>query len=150
MPNPILSTWDVNWLTSHRNPLGTQLVQSCPTFCNPMDCSTPGSSVHEIFQARILEWVAMPFFRGSSRPRIWTNISCILTEPLGKPPKPCEIVLLFLFYKWIICGTETSCRSLKIMQLGSCGPLFESRKPRSKTTMLLHLIFHSNPMFLVS
>ena len=40
--------------------------QSCPTLCNPMDCSPPGSSVHGILQARILEWVAISFFRGSS------------------------------------------------------------------------------------
>ena len=38
----------------------TLVAQSCPTLCNPMDCSLPGSSVHGIFQARILEWVAMP------------------------------------------------------------------------------------------
>ena len=38
----------------------------CPTLCNPMDCSPSGFSVHEIFQARILEWVAIPFSRGSS------------------------------------------------------------------------------------
>ena len=37
-------------------------LQSCPTFCNPMDCSPPGSSVHWILQTRILEWVAMPFY----------------------------------------------------------------------------------------
>ena len=36
------------------------------TFCDPVDCNLPGSSVHGIFQARILEWVAVPFFRGSS------------------------------------------------------------------------------------
>ena len=40
--------------------------QSCPTFCNPMDCSASGSSVHGILQARILEWVAIPFSRGVS------------------------------------------------------------------------------------
>ena len=40
--------------------------QLCPTLCNPMDCSLPGSSVQGILQARILEWVAMPFSRGSS------------------------------------------------------------------------------------
>ena len=39
---------------------------SCPTLCNPMDCSPPGSSVHGIFQVRILEWVAVSFSRGSS------------------------------------------------------------------------------------
>ena len=42
--------------------------QLCPTLCNPMDCSPPGSSVHGILQARILEWVAMPSSRGSSQP----------------------------------------------------------------------------------
>ena len=46
-----------------------QLLQSCPTLCDPMDCSMPGSSVHGILWARILEWVAMPSFRGSSQPR---------------------------------------------------------------------------------
>ena len=53
------------------------VTQSCPTLWNPMDCSPPGSSVHEIFQARILEWVAMPFSRGSSQPRDRTLVSCI-------------------------------------------------------------------------
>ena len=43
--------------------LGTQ---SCPTLFNPMDCSPPGSSLHGIFQARLLEWVAIPSSRGSS------------------------------------------------------------------------------------
>ena len=47
----------------------------CPTLCD-MDCSPPGSSVHEIFQARILEWVAISFSRGSSQPRDQTQVSC--------------------------------------------------------------------------
>ena len=41
-----------------------------------MGCSPPGSSIHGILQARILEWVAIPFFRGSSQPRDWTQVSC--------------------------------------------------------------------------
>ena len=45
------------------------VAQSCLTLCNPMDCSPPDSSVHGILQAIILEWVAMPFSRGSSQPR---------------------------------------------------------------------------------
>ena len=45
-------------------------AQSCPTLCDPMDCSPPGSSVHGISQARILEWVAILFCRGSSHSRI--------------------------------------------------------------------------------
>ena len=44
-------------------------LQSYLTLCDPMDCSPPGSSVHGILQARILEWVAMPFSRESSQPR---------------------------------------------------------------------------------
>ena len=49
--------------------------QSCLSFCNPVDCSPPSSSVHVIFQARLLEWVAMPFSRGSSQPRDQTLVS---------------------------------------------------------------------------
>ena len=52
------------------------VAQSCPTLCDPMNCSPPGSSVHEPFQARILEWVAISFSRGSSQPRDQTRISC--------------------------------------------------------------------------
>ena len=47
----------------------TKSLQSCPTLCDPIDCSPPGSSVHGILQARILEWVAISFSRGFSRPR---------------------------------------------------------------------------------
>ena len=53
------------------------VIQSCPTLCDPMDCSLPGSSVHGVLQARILEWVAMPSSRGSSQPKDWTQVSCI-------------------------------------------------------------------------
>ena len=53
------------------------VTQSCPTLCDPMDCSPLGSSVHGISQARILEWVAISFSRGYSQPRDRTHISCI-------------------------------------------------------------------------
>ena len=49
----------------------------CPTLCNPIDCSPPGSSVYRIFQARILGWVAIYSSRGSSQPRDQTLISCV-------------------------------------------------------------------------
>ena len=55
----------------------SEVTQSCPTLSGPMDCSPPGSSVHGIFQARILEWVAISFSRGSSQSRDWTQVSCI-------------------------------------------------------------------------
>ena len=53
------------------------VAQSCPTLRDPMDCSLPGSSVHRVSQATILEWVAISFSGGSSRPRDQTRVSCI-------------------------------------------------------------------------
>ena len=66
-----------SFLTQHVHEVCAKSFQSCPTFCDPMDCSPPGSSVHGILQARILEWVAMPSARGSSRPRDLTLVSYI-------------------------------------------------------------------------
>ena len=60
--------------------LGCDCAQLCPTLCDPMNCSPPGSSVHGIFQARILERVAFSYSRGSSQLRVQTCIfwvSCI-------------------------------------------------------------------------
>ena len=64
-------------------------LQSCLTLCDPMNCSLPGSSAHGILQARMLEWVAISFSRGSSWPRSRTRVSCIagrffITELWGK------------------------------------------------------------------
>ena len=53
------------------------LTQSCPTLSDLMDCRLPGFSVHGIFQARRLEWVAISFSRGSSQPKHRTCVSCI-------------------------------------------------------------------------
>ena len=55
----------------------SEVSQLWPTLCNPMDCSLPYSSVHGIFQARILQWVTNSFPRGSSQPRDQTQVSCI-------------------------------------------------------------------------
>ena len=55
----------------------SEVTQSCPALCNPMDCSIPGSFVHGIFQARVLKWVAISFSRGSSWPRDQTWVSHI-------------------------------------------------------------------------
>ena len=65
-------------------------LQSCLTLCNPMDCSPPGSSVQGTLQARILEWVAIPFSRGSSQPGIEPGspafqVVSLPSEPPGKP-----------------------------------------------------------------
>ena len=55
----------------------SEVAQSCPTLCYPMDCSLQGSSLHGILLARVLEWVAISFSRGSSWPRDRTLVSCI-------------------------------------------------------------------------
>ena len=52
------------------------IAQSCPTFCDPLDHSPPVFFVHGILQARILEWVAIPYSRGSFQSRDWTWVSC--------------------------------------------------------------------------
>ena len=68
-------------LTLHRSCLAlcwALVSQSCPTLCDPMHCSPPGSAVLGTLQARILQWVACPFARGSSWPRNQTGISCIV------------------------------------------------------------------------
>ena len=61
----------------HRNVIYCGCVLSHVQFCNPMVCNPPGSSVHGIFQARLLEWVAISSSRGSSQARGQTSISCI-------------------------------------------------------------------------
>ena len=69
----------------------SEVTQSCPTLCDPMDCSLPGSSVHGIFQARVLEWAAISFSRGSSQHRDWTWVSRIVSRrfyPLSHQGSP--------------------------------------------------------------
>ena len=82
--DPGTEPWVLTALCSALSPLAgsrnhsvkVKATQASPTLCNPMDCSLPGSSVHGILQARILEWVAVPFPSGSSQPRYQTQVSC--------------------------------------------------------------------------
>ena len=55
----------------------SEIAQSCPTICDPVDCSPPGSSIHGTLQARTREWVAISFSRGSFWPRDRTQVPCI-------------------------------------------------------------------------
>ena len=66
VPGKELSACEVKW---------SEVAQLCLTLCNPVDCSLLGSSVHGIFQAIVLEWIAISFSRGSSQPRAWTRVS---------------------------------------------------------------------------
>ena len=66
------------------------VTKSCLTFCGPLDCSPPGSSVHGILKARVLEWLAISFSRGSSDPVIEPTSPTLagrffIAEPPGKP-----------------------------------------------------------------
>ena len=66
------------------------VTKLCPTFCDSMNCSPPGSTVHGVFQARILEWVAISFSRGSPQPRIEPASSAWQADslPLNHPGSP--------------------------------------------------------------
>ena len=66
------------WVVSYKSEV-IVAAQSYPTLCNPMDCSPPGSSIAGILQARIVEWVAISFSRGSFRLRARTHVSYIGT-----------------------------------------------------------------------
>ena len=84
MPGPVLGTRMQPWakqipalMETYTQRKGELVTQSCPTLCDPVDCNPPGSSVHGILPARILEWVAIPFSRESSPPRGGSPISCI-------------------------------------------------------------------------
>ena len=112
-------------------------AQLCPTLCNPMDCSPPGSSVHEILQARVLERVAISSSKGSSQPRDWTHISwvsCIAgrlftTEPQGSPNKnvTTHVKVLYMWTYILILGKTHNHHSLSL----STPPLPHTHTPHS-------------------
>ena len=79
-------------------------VQLCPTLCNPMDCSPPGSSVHGISQARILEWVAISFSRGSSQSREQTWVSYI--SCIGRRILYCWVTRKYMAYIYLLLLSE--------------------------------------------
>ena len=83
--------------------LGVKVAQSCPTLCDPMDCSPPGFSVYGILQARILEWVAIPFSRGSSQHRDQSMSPTLHTD--SSPSKPLAKFYFFFFY-WGVVDLE--------------------------------------------
>ena len=69
-----------HWFLKMERKSESEVAQLCPTLCDPMDCSLSGSSVHGIFQARVLEWIAISFSRGSSRLRNRTQVSALRAE----------------------------------------------------------------------
>ena len=83
----------------HQSPGHTQL-------CNPMDCSPPDSSVRGILQARILEWITIPFPRRSSQPRDQTCVSCIVGEFFTPPQLKNKFKKHFILLNWLLHRTQ--------------------------------------------
>ena len=104
----------------------SEVTQSCPTLCDPWTVAQPSSSVHGTLQARIWEWVAISFSRGSSRPRDQTQISCIASRrfnlwatgectQINSTVNPPSVVLVSLTlsehgYCWLKPRTEVTYR----------------------------------------
>ena len=123
--------------TQHNNAVNLSQIhlsavsQPGPSLCNPMDYSPPGSSVHGILQARILEWVAIIFSRGPSWPRNQTQVSCnagrFFTDISG--------------YPWSSAGKESTCN---VGDLGSIPGL--GRSPGEMNGYSLQCSCLENPM----
>ena len=94
-------------------------LQSCLTLCKPMDCSLPGSSVHEILQARILEWVVIPSSRGSSRPRDQSHVSYV--SCIGR----------WVLHHWCHLGSHMETQETQVRSLGREDPLEEGLETHS-------------------
>ena len=131
--------------------------------CDPVDCSPPGSSAHWIFQARVLEWVAISFSRGSSRPRDWTQVSCIVgrrfTIWATREVKTCITVQgTFGFYYLFILTTPHGMWDLSSQTRNwSCAPCIGSRAltirpygkyppPKKKVMKKFILKWHKNDL----
>ena len=93
----------------------------CPTLCDPMDCSLSGSSVHGIFQVRVLKWIAISYSRGSSQPRNRTQVSriagrCFAVWAAREAPYIHYIYMLFVYFCIWLCQVLDV--ALRIFDLG--------------------------------
>ena len=123
----LLLKWSENWV---------KIAQSCPTLCNPMDYT-----VHGILQARILEWVAFPFPRGSSQPRDWTQVSCIAdgfftSWATREALVTCQSLLFYHPHHWFFFFFAYICSSYKYLLL-----LIYLKSQLNMNTMLGHSLF---------
>ena len=125
---------------------GLMCVQMCPILCNSMDCSRTSSSVHGIFQARILEWVAISYSRGSSWPRDQTrvsDISCIGRQILyisATWEAPCMCILCFCnhvhpSFSTSIIILHTSCTLLFPLNPDSAAAAVAAKLLQSRPTL---------------
>ena len=75
-------TFAIHEVSKNISSIKCYFAQSCPTLCDPMDCNPPVSSVHGVLQARVLRWVAVPFFKGSSQPGMESRFPALQTDSL--------------------------------------------------------------------
>ena len=118
-PEPCIFKADDDYLVILLLCVCVLVTQSCLTLRDPMDCSPTSSSVHGILQARILEWVAISFARGSSRSRDWTHVSCIAGRFFMVGATPLQI--------WAKDGGKKALHSLPVAQFLDYGAPESSR-----------------------
>ena len=128
-----------------------KIAQLCLTLCNPMDYSPPGSSVHGIIQARILEWVAISFSRGSSQPRDQTWVSC--TEGRFFTVWATRLTLIsFSQFEYSVFSNRPSCLSASLTSGHLCWlPLYLECPPYlSFSGKFSHFWTSQKPLLMVS
>ena len=126
------------------------VAQLCLTLCDPMDCSLPGSSVHGILQARILEWVAICFTMGSSNPGIKPGSPILQANSLPSEPPGSEseshlvvsnsLRLHGLYSSWNSLSQNTGMGSLSLLQ--GIFPTQESNPDLQHCRPILYLLSH--------
>ena len=104
-----------------------------PTLCDPMDCGLPGFSVHGISQTSILEWVAISFSMGSSWPRDWTHISCLV----GK---------FFLSLNHLKTNVKSGQENIAHNHMAS-GWVTRLRRRANQSSQQLYFLVHSTTIF---
>ena len=114
------------------------VTQSCLTLWNPMDCNPPGSSVHRIFQARILEWIAISSSKGSPQPRQQTQVSYIFC--LGK----------WILYHWVRTTDQVNISASwdNYQEMLQDSHAFDPASPSNGASyFMIHLLSVSSPFF---
>ena len=117
--------------TLHWSEAKVLVAQSCPTLCDPMDCSLPGSPLHGILQARVLKWVSVPSSRRSSQPKDQTWISCIAGGFFTVWTLKSYWGLIFFFLTEVLTLYHAECIQWVSMEAGlsSFSSTYQSRAP---------------------
>ena len=120
------------------------VAQSCLTLCDPMDHCPWGSSVHGIFQARILEWVVISFSRGSPQPRDWTQVSCIADRlfTFWATRENSRFYLFLTKYLWWSTGMPVMLQSMGSQRVGHYWATEKQQKYLSNMSSSLYHHFH--------